>query len=75
MGWIEHLNGNHAEALRLLNEALPALSQIPQVHYHLGRVYEALGNGRWTGYHMAQAATGPQDVPEVQRARTWLADR
>jgi tetratricopeptide (TPR) repeat protein len=41
LGWIDYLNGENADAVRLLEEAAAALPNRPVVHYHLGMAYIA----------------------------------
>ncbi|MCH7814912.1 MAG: tetratricopeptide repeat protein [Planctomycetes bacterium] len=51
LGWIEHLQGNHATALRLLNRAVVLANSVPQIHQHLAATYQALPNPIWAQYH------------------------
>ncbi len=74
LGWIEHLQGDHEQSLRRLNQAVVALRDVPQVHYHLAQVYRSLGNDRWMQYHLEAAADGPENLPESRRARALLAN-
>ncbi len=73
-GWIEHLRGRNQVALELLAKAIPSLSDIPEAHYHIGAVYHALGQERWAGYHLQQAAAAPDDEPGVKEARKLLEE-
>lgn len=43
-GWIEHLSGNHEQALRWLTPAADGLPNNPYVRYHVGAAYAALGD-------------------------------
>ncbi|MCE9589516.1 MAG: tetratricopeptide repeat protein [Planctomycetes bacterium] len=68
VGWIEHLQGNDKQALALLNRALAGLKDVAEVQYHLGVVYQKLGNKTWAGYHLKEAlANGDKDAQ-------WRAD-
>lgn len=71
LGWIEHLSGRHMEALSLLNRAVLSLSDIPDVHYHLGKTYAGLGDLTWARFHLQRAAAFA-DHPAAQRARQAL---
>ena len=73
-GWIEHLRGSNQVAIELLAQAIPNLSDIPEAHYHIGAVYHALGQERWAGYHLQQAAAAPEDEPGVKEARKLLEE-
>lgn len=72
VGWIEHLRGNDRRALRYLNRAVLGLSSVPEVHFHLGIVYQALGDRTWARYHFEQAAESSEDLPEVSQAKAEL---
>ena len=72
LGWLEHAKGNDRAALEHLNRAIVALSTLPEVHYHLGVVYRALGNEIWTRYHLEAAAAGDPVKPESGQARAIL---
>ncbi len=61
MGWIEYRRGNKQAALDHLTKAIPFLSNVPEVHYHLGVVYRDLGNVEWARRHLERAA---QDKPD-----------
>ncbi len=72
LGWIQHKRGLHDEALKLLSRALPPLKSLPEVHYHIGRVYAALGNKAWARYHFEQAASDSSQKTEVSASREAL---
>jgi len=72
LGWVEHLRGNDAEALKHLSKAVVGLSGLPEVHYHLGMVYKGLGQDAWARYHLEEAAAGPEDRPDVDKAKAIL---
>ena len=72
VGWIEHLRGNHLDALRHLNRAVLSLTSVPEVHFHLGAVYLELGDRTWARYHFEQAANSSEDLPEVSQAKAAL---
>jgi tetratricopeptide (TPR) repeat protein len=73
-GWVEHRRGRDEAALRLLSKAIPALSDVPEAHYHIGAVYHALGRDRWARYHLKQAASGPKSSGGVRQAAELLAE-
>ena len=68
LGWIEYLKGEHASALVNLSKALPGLAQEPECHYHLGVVYQALGNSVWARRHLEVAAAAPPTESYVNDA-------
>lgn len=72
VGWIEHLRGNDIEALDHLQKAVVGLRRLPEVHYHLGVVYQALGNQMWAYYHLSEAAASDSDKKEVGLAKDLL---
>ena len=74
LGWVEHLRGNDAEALRHLSKAVVGLSGLPEVHYHLGVVYKGLGQDAWARYHLKEAASGAEDRPDVDKAKVILEE-
>ncbi|MAE65102.1 MAG: hypothetical protein CMJ18_12600 [Phycisphaeraceae bacterium] len=71
VGWLEYLRGNHREALAQLNRAVAALGKVPDVHYHLGRVYRELGLESWARYHLEEALSGPEQ-PWTEEVRGLL---
>ncbi len=73
LGWIEHARGHSDVALGHLSQAAVRLSALPEVHYHLGVVYKAVGNAQWARSHLEQAAAGPEDRPDVAKAKEILA--
>lgn len=72
-GWIEHLRGNDVAALDHLQRAIAGLPARPELHYHLGLTYRALGDETWARRHLEQASRSTMDVPEVRLAREALA--
>lgn len=74
LGWIRYLQGRDAEALPLLQNALPTMREFPEIHCQLGIVYHRLGLiDPWARYHLQQAAM-PRAVeyPSVLLARDLL---
>ena len=51
LGWIEHLRGNDAQALKHLCRAVAIANAEPQIHAHLAVVYRTLGIKTWAQYH------------------------
>lgn len=72
LGWIEHLRKDDKKAIGLLRQAVRALNDRPEVHYHTGVVYEKLKNSRWAKYHLQKAARGDETLPEVAKAKALL---
>ena len=73
LGWIEHLRGNNDKAITYLNRAVMGLSNIPEVHYHLGVVYQRLGQDDWARAHLEQASSAESvERPEVGQAKALL---
>ena len=54
LGWIEHLQGHHATAVQLLNQAVVLANSVPQIHHHLAATYQALHNPTWAQYHQSE---------------------
>ena len=67
VGWLEFLRDRPEVALQELRRVVRGLRGVSDVHYHLGKVYTALGDDAWAKRHLKQAATGPAD-------RAWQAD-
>lgn len=72
LGWIAFRRGQRDEALAYLSRAAATIGQLPEVQYHLGAVYRAMGNDRWARYYLQAAARGPANVEEVSEARRLL---
>lgn len=72
VGWIEHLRGNSKAALIPIGKAVTALGNVPEVQYHMGAVYKAVGNKEWAGYFLDQAAAGPENEPGVADAKALM---
>lgn len=51
LGWLEHLRGQDAVALKYLSVANLALPESTVLHQRLTTVYQSLGNEAWAGYH------------------------
>jgi len=73
IGWIEHKRGNHEIARTLLTRGVMGLGDMGNVHYHLGVVYQALGNVQWGQYHLVQATGSNADEAVVKNAQRVLA--
>lgn len=73
-GWVEHQRGRHEPALKLMARAITLMPEVPEVHYHIGSVYHALGEDRWARYHLAQAASGEAGERGVQEAAALLVE-
>jgi tetratricopeptide (TPR) repeat protein len=73
-GWVEHRRGRDEAALSLMAQAITALSGVPEAHYHIGAVYQAMGQDRWARYHLGQAASGPEGDRGVREAGELLAE-
>ncbi|MEX0774945.1 MAG: tetratricopeptide repeat protein [Phycisphaeraceae bacterium] len=58
LGWIAHLRGDDKQAMVYLTQAISPLRDLPEVHYHMGVVYQSLGNKAWARYHLEEAAAG-----------------
>jgi tetratricopeptide (TPR) repeat protein len=54
-GWIAHLQGRHADACRLLREAIKGQPDSAEVHYHLARAEAAAGNRKLARMHVDEA--------------------
>lgn len=67
-GWIQHRNGNPQEALNYLEPAAEVLSGDASVQYHLGAVYEALGERDKALEQMRKAADTLDGSTEALRA-------
>lgn len=72
VGWIAHLKGDNKTALSRLVLGLKYMNAIPEVHYHLGVVYQALGNKAWATYHLDEAANAPAPNPTAEKAKKAL---
>ena len=72
LGWIEHLRGNNEQALHHLSRSIRFLPKVPEAHYHLGVVYEAVGNRPWARRHVEAAAGADEALQGVNQARTLI---
>jgi len=72
IGWIEHLRGNHDKALGYMKRAVLGLGGLPELHYHMGMIYRAMGNQEWARYHLEEAASAEGDSDDIDRAREAL---
>ncbi len=75
LGWIEYKQGQQEQALAHLVQCNVALRDLGEVHYHLGMVYQAMGNKKWATYHFTQAAKDGGDLEYVKQAKEQLAKR
>ncbi|NJL32033.1 MAG: tetratricopeptide repeat protein [Phycisphaerales bacterium] len=67
LGWVLHLRGKSQESLQPLGRAVAALPNVADVHYHIGSVYQKLGNTDWARYHLEEAARDKEN-PIAPRA-------
>lgn len=65
LGWVEHLQGRHQEALQHLSVAIRSPRRNADVHDHLGSVHEAMGNSVWANYHRQEALR----VTKIKRSK------
>jgi predicted Zn-dependent protease len=73
-GWLLHLSGDDAGALRSLQPAAAALPGNPWVRYHLGMTLAALGRKDGARDHLGAAlAQGGADFPPAAAIRAALA--
>jgi len=72
LGWIEHLRGNHEQALHHLSRSIRYLTKVPEAHYHLGVLYESVGNRQWARLHMEAAAAADEALQGVSQAKIQL---
>ena len=75
LGWIEHLRGNDQRAQALLAKCVCFMPGVPDIQYHLGVIYSALGQKDWARFHLSQALADNKDDPQpwVAKARELLA--
>ena len=73
LGWIAHLQGNDKQALSYLTQAVSPLREVPDVHYHMGIVYLALGNKAWARYHLEEAAGGKSETTAAAAKKALAA--
>jgi tetratricopeptide (TPR) repeat protein len=59
-GWVVHLRGDDARALRLLRQAVKGMSDSIEVHAHLGVVEAATGNRQLASWHLASAVSNAE---------------
>ena len=71
LGWIEHLMGNHAEALKHLSFSVSKMKSSADVQFHLGVVLKALGNDVWARRHL-EAAVAAKSEPVSSQASALL---
>jgi len=85
-GWIAHLRGDDARALRLLREAVKGLPDSIEAHAHLGIVEAASGNKPLASWHLTSAVKnaerlkargenlGPEQLQGLQLAQKALSE-
>ena len=66
-GWLAHLLGKTDQALRDLRRAVKGLPGAPEVHYHLGMVESAAGNGERSRWHLQAAIRCGEALAEAGR--------
>ncbi|MCC5827873.1 MAG: tetratricopeptide repeat protein [Phycisphaeraceae bacterium] len=69
VAWIRHLQGEHQQALEMLQSVAVPLADQPEVHYHLGAVYHALGNERWARMYLDEVMNGKDRNLAARAAR------
>lgn len=57
LGWIEHLLGHDQQALQHLSMAITGGYATPEVHYHIGVVYQSLDDKDWAKYHLEETVS------------------
>lgn len=81
-GWIAFLRGDTDTALPQLRRAVKGLKVSVEVHYHLGRINEAIGNDTFAQWHYASAVNYGQKLqqqnelpPLAKQAWRWAKER
>lgn len=73
LGWVNYRLGNLKEAKRLIEEAMAMGLDLPQVQYHIGMIYLALGEKDRAQQALSKAVAGTQDFPGLDVAKKTLA--
>jgi tetratricopeptide (TPR) repeat protein len=74
-GWVQVLQGNTADGLRSLSQAIADLGTEPVAHYHIGAAYKSAGDPEWARLHLENALLlAPADLPEKRLAAELLND-
>ncbi|MFT4564275.1 MAG: tetratricopeptide (TPR) repeat protein [Gammaproteobacteria bacterium] len=72
LGWVHFRAGNVDKALRYLEKSASSAPNVPQLQYHLGTVYHAVGETQKAELALERALTEGADYPGLQVARdTW----
>ena len=74
-GWALHHAGRSREALPLLERAFAGKPRMFCIHYHLGEVYAALGNGARAEWHLREQMRLFPRTSEARRAEQSLRRR
>jgi len=73
LGWVNYRLGNLNEAKRLTEQAMAKGLDLPQVQYHLGMIYLALGQKDQAREALTKAVGGTDDYPGRDAAKKTLA--
>jgi tetratricopeptide (TPR) repeat protein len=68
LGWVYHLRGDNVQAISSLKKATAASAQDPEIHYHLGVVYEDSGLLSDALAEMNKSLSLKKDFPEAADA-------
>lgn len=71
LGWVLYKNGQLNKAVQLLNKSVDAAPDVPHFNYHLGMVYDALGNPLAKKY-LTAAVQSELNFPGRQEAAAAL---
>ncbi len=74
LGWAQYLAGRPDEALNNLLLAQAGLSRSPTIRYHLGRVYQALGQEEKARAEFEEALNISFEFPEADETRQVLRE-
>ncbi|NUN95147.1 MAG: tetratricopeptide repeat protein [Candidatus Omnitrophica bacterium] len=69
IGWVHFLSGKTEEARGYIEQALQALPNHPTINYHLGRVYEELGQTKAAIIQYGKAVDFDPNFEEADEAR------
>ena len=71
--WIEYRDGNHREALKKLTPSLHLAKQIPEIAYHAGAIYNALGEQKKAIDYLNLAMQNKRPFNQRLKAKTLHA--
>jgi tetratricopeptide (TPR) repeat protein len=69
LGWVYFLSGNNEEGRKYIEQALRVLPNHPTINYHLGRIYEELGNPKAAIIQYGKAVDFDPNFKEADDAR------